>query len=292
MKPRTTASSTASSSITEPSDKANQPLRRLLVLVALPLAALLLWPVPSPAAPQPTGFRSLEGTVTPKRTVPLAVGPQRIIFRFRARRSLPIEVKVIRIDGGRTVRRFVTGPLRPGRWHRKIWNGLDQRGRLVAAGRYLVRIGPAGGRLRTLARPKLYGHLFPVDGPHGIRGSVGEFGAARNGGRIHEGFDVTAACGTPLVAVRSGTVLKVASDPELKGYYVVLKGRSERRTYLYAHLIRPAPVRKGQFVRAGRRLGTVGQTGNAASTPCHLHIEVRTRGRLLDPEPLLSSWLD
>jgi murein DD-endopeptidase MepM/ murein hydrolase activator NlpD len=50
-------------------------------------------------------------------------------------------------------------------------------------------------------------------------------------------------------------------------------------------------VRAGQEVRAGRRIGTVGQTGNAASTPCHLHIEIRSRGDLLDPEPLLNSWL-
>jgi murein DD-endopeptidase MepM/ murein hydrolase activator NlpD len=185
----------------------------------------------------------------------------------------------------------VTAPLRPGRWHRRFWNGLDQKGRLVAAGRYRVRIGPVRGRLRTLAHIRLHGHTFPVDGPHGVRGYVGVFGAARTGGRVHEGFDVTAACGTPLVAVRSGTVLKNAYDPELKGYYVILKGRSERRTYLYAHLIRRASVRAGQEVRAGRRIGTVGQTGNAASTPCHLHIEIRSRGDLLDPEPLLNSWL-
>lgn len=154
----------------------------------------------------------------------------------------------------------------------------------------MVRVGPVGGRLRILGRSRLHGHTFPIDGPHGTRGYIGEFGAPRSGGRIHEGFDATAACGTPLVAVRSGTILKTAYDPALKGYYVVLKGRSERRTYLYAHLARPAPVRSGQKVRAGRRLGTVGQTGNAAGTPCHLHIEVRSRGALLDPAPLLSSW--
>jgi murein DD-endopeptidase MepM/ murein hydrolase activator NlpD len=253
---------------------------------------VLLTPAWSEASAKPDGFRALEGAVTPKRAVPYSVDSQRIIFRFKARTATRMEVRVVRVAGGRTVRRFVTGPLRPGRWHRLFWNGLNQKGRIVASGRYLVKAGPAGGRLRTLARTKLYGHRFPVDGPHGIRGYIGEFGAPRTGGRIHEGFDVTAACGTPLVAVRSGTVLKTAFDPELKGYYVVLKGQAERRTYLYAHLIRAAPVRKGQLVKAGRRIGTVGQTGNAAGTPCHLHIEIRSRGRLLDPEPLLYSWLD
>jgi murein DD-endopeptidase MepM/ murein hydrolase activator NlpD len=123
-----------------------------------------------------------------------------------------------------------------------------------------------------------------------VRGYIGEFGAPRSGGRTHEGFDVTAACGTALVAPRSSTVLKSAFDPELKGYYVVLKGRAERRTYLYAHLMRPAAVRVGQKLRAGRRIGSVGQTGNAWTTPCHLHFEVRSRGRLMDPAPLLYAW--
>jgi hypothetical protein len=242
-------------------------------------------------SPQQDGFRSLQGSVSPKRYVPHSVDPLRIKFRFGARRAVRVEVEISRIANGRVVRRFMTGPLQPLRLHRRSWNGLDSRGRLVPAGRYRVRVGPVGKRLRVLARPKLFGHRFPVRGSHGVRGYIGEFGAPRNGGRTHEGFDVTARCGTPLVAVRSGTVLRVALDPELKGYYVVLKGRSERRTYLYAHLARSAPVRKGQRIRAGRRLGAVGQTGNAASTPCHLHFEIRSRGRLLDPEPLLYSWL-
>jgi murein DD-endopeptidase MepM/ murein hydrolase activator NlpD len=285
MRPRNTASSTASSSITRSGLAA-------LALVPLLAAALTVTAVPSASAAGNAGFRGFEGSVTPRQAVPRSVDPQRIVFRFRAGRALRIEIRIRRISSGRgrLVRRFVTAPLRPGRWHRRTWGGLDSKRRLVGAGRYRVRIGPLGGRLRTVARPRLHSHRFPVAGSHGNRGYIGTFGAPRTGGRIHEGFDVTAACGTPLVALRSGTVLKTAYDAALKGYYVVLKGRAERRTYLYAHLARPAPVRRGQTVRAGRRLGSVGQTGNAASTPCHLHIEVRSRGSLLDPAPLLSAW--
>lgn len=268
------------------------PLSRALTLLLV--ATIGASAVQTADASAPAAFRDLRGSVSPRESVPQSVSPQRIVFRFRARRAVRLEIRIRRVSpgpsAGRVVRRLLTGPLRPGRWHRRRWNGLDSKGRLVAAGRYGVRIGPAGGRLRTLARPRLHGHRFPVAGAHGIRGYIGTFGAPRTGGRIHEGFDVTAACGTPLVAARSGTVLKTAYDPALKGHYVVIKGRSERRTYLYAHLARPAPVRQGQSIRAGRRLGSVGQTGNAASTPCHLHIEVRTRGRLLDPGPLLSAW--
>ena len=247
--------------------------------------------IPSPRG-EPLDFELGRGTVSPKRAVPDSVGPQRIIFRFSARRATPLAVRIVNLVKGRTVRRFVTPPKRPGKWHRLNWDGLDGWGRLVAAGKYRVLVGPAGGPLERLSRLKLFAHRYPIAGPHGSRGAVGEFGAGRNDGRIHEGYDATGSCGTPLVAMRSGTVLKVAYDAELKGNYVVYKGRSERMTYLYAHLERPAPVRVGQTIRAGRRLGTIGQTGNAAGTPCHLHIEMRSRGRLLDPAPVLASALD
>ena len=41
-----------------------------------------------------------------------------------------------------------------------------------------------------------------------MRGAIGEFGAPRSGGRVHEGFDVAAACGTELVAVTTGKVAR------------------------------------------------------------------------------------
>jgi murein DD-endopeptidase MepM/ murein hydrolase activator NlpD len=290
MRPRTTASSTGSSSITE------SPVRLGLALLGLALA-LVFGPVVAPEATgsgRPNSFRGLKGAVLPKATAADSVTPQRLVFRYRAASATSLEIRIRRITAGpgpgRLVSRTLTRPLEPGRWHRRIWRGLDRRGRLAPAGRYSVRIGPAGGRLRTLARLRIRGHLFPVGGPHGTRGYIGQFGAPRYGGRIHEGFDVTASCGTPLVAPRASVVLKNAYDAELKGYYVVMKGRGERRTYLYAHLARRAPVTVDQKIRAGRRVGTVGQTGNAAGTPCHLHIEIRSRGKLLDPEPLLYSW--
>lgn len=235
------------------------------------------------------GFQLDSGTVSPAKSVPDSVRPVRLIYRFRARRAIAIAIRVIRAGRGTTVRRFHSASKRPGRWHRQAWNGLTGRGRSVAPGRYRIAVGPRGGPLRTLGYLRLHGHTFPVAGPHGVRGPVGAFGAARLGGRTHEGFDVTAACGSRLVAVRAGRILKVSYDDRYLGNHVVLKGARERRTYLYAHLSSPAPVRPGQEVRAGRRLGSVGRTGNAAGTPCHLHIEVRSRGRLLDPWPFLSS---
>lgn len=135
-----------------------------------------------------------------------------------------------------------------------------------------------------------YGHVFPVQGPHGERGAVGVYHAPRNGGRIHEGFDITAACGTKLVAVRNGKVLRRGFDPVLYGNYVLIHGEGERRSYFYSHLLRPAPVRRGQWVREGERVGAVGETGNAAGTGCHLHFEIHVRGVAINPESALRRW--
>ena len=105
------------------------------------------------------------------------------------------------------------------------------------------------------------------------------FGAPRNGGRIHEGYDVNAACGTPLVAARGGRVRQEPYDPVLYGNLVIIRGRRTHRDYWYAHLRTTPRVAKGDRVRTGQRLGEIGATGNAASVGCHLHFEVRAARR-------------
>jgi murein DD-endopeptidase MepM/ murein hydrolase activator NlpD len=123
-----------------------------------------------------------------------------------------------------------------------------------------------------------------------VRGPIGEFGAPRSGGRIHEGFDVVASCGTPLVAVRGGRVRRAGYDPVLYGNYLLVHGEGERRSYFYAHLRRPASVDRGDRVLSGQRVGAVGDTGNARTVGCHLHFEIQVRGRPIDPEPALRRW--
>lgn len=135
-----------------------------------------------------------------------------------------------------------------------------------------------------------YGHVFPVQGPHGVRGAVGTYHAPRDGGRIHEGFDITAACGTELVAVRNGRVLQQGYDPVLYGNFLLIHGEGEQRSYFYAHMPRPALVRKGGRVWEGERVGAVGETGNARGLGCHLHFEIHFHGVAVDPEPELRRW--
>ncbi len=123
-----------------------------------------------------------------------------------------------------------------------------------------------------------------------MRGAIGEYHAPRSGGRIHEGFDITAACGTRLVAVRNGRVLRRGFDPVLYGNYLLIHGEGDKRSYFYAHLSRPAKVRRGEEVWEGQPVGFVGETGNAAGTGCHLHFEIHLRGTPIDPGPALRRW--
>jgi len=145
------------------------------------------------------------------------------------------------------------------------------------------------------AQPRAAALLRPAAG-HPVRSRVdyGEGGAqfgADRGGRMHEGQDVFAPAGTPLVAVRDGVVLETGDDGG-RGNYVGIYSPRARETYVYLHMLAPALVRPGERVEAGRRVGRLGCTGSCFGD--HLHFEVR-RGRGLegparDPRPLLERW--
>jgi murein DD-endopeptidase MepM/ murein hydrolase activator NlpD len=198
----------------------------------------------------------------------------------RIRAEGPATVEIVQRRTGRLVRRWVRPDDVDVRWHGRLRGGGP-----AGDGRYVVTLD--GRRVGSFA---FHGHRYPIRGPHADRGGIGYFGAPRNGGRTHEGFDVDAACGTPLAAARGGRVLVSRHDPELYGWLVVVHGRRTQRNYWYAHLDGPPRVAKGDRVRTGQRLGAVGATGNAASVGCHLHFEVRRRGVPVDPEPLLHRW--
>jgi murein DD-endopeptidase MepM/ murein hydrolase activator NlpD len=132
--------------------------------------------------------------------------------------------------------------------------------------------------------------VFPVRGPHTDRGQVGEFGSPRSGGRSHEGFDIVAACGTPLVSARKGKVLVNRFDPVLDGNELVIHARGAGRNYRYSHLRKPGLPEAGDVVETGERIGSVGKTGNARTVGCHLHFEMLVGGHPVDPEPALRRW--
>lgn len=235
------------------------------------------------------GFSLQGSSVTPRNAFFDARGGISIRFRFSAPGRTDLSVRIAGAGAGE-VRRFELAQLQPGTQHELIWNGLTAARRAAPDGVYRILIGPSGSRLAEAGRVSLRGHRYPVRGPHRFRGAVGKFGAGRSGGRVHEGFDVVARCGTPLIAARGGTVVRRRFHPRLDGNFVVIAARKERRTYRYSHLSRPSPLRRGDRVHTGDLVGHVGKTGNARSTPCHLHFEIRAGRRFIDPEPRLRAW--
>jgi len=150
-----------------------------------------------------------------------------------------------------------------------------------------------GAELRQLAaaaRAEARRAVFPVLGEFNWGQGGAQFGASR-GGRAHEGQDVFARTGTPLVAVRRGVVLETGNEGG-RGNYVAIFSPVTRRTYVYLHMNVPSRAKRGDSVDAGQRLGGVGCTGSCSGD--HLHFEIR-RGRGLDgpaenPLPALRRW--
>ncbi|MEK6252696.1 MAG: M23 family metallopeptidase [Actinomycetota bacterium] len=133
--------------------------------------------------------------------------------------------------------------------------------------------------------------VFPVLGPHDYGGPGARFGAPRNR-HTHQGQDVTAACGTPLVSVMTGTV-QFAGYQSAAGNYIVLDNDGTADDFVYMHLATPAYVKTGGVVAAGQQIGVVGETGDA--TGCHLHFEYWQGdwyggGQPIDPLPYLKAW--
>ncbi len=141
-----------------------------------------------------------------------------------------------------------------------------------------VRVRLAAVRAATLA--------FPVPGRDPIA-AQSRFGDPREGGRrVHEGVDIFAPRGTPVIAATDGVVRRVGTQ-RLGGLVVWLRDERGYSQY-YAHLSAQL-VEGGARVHAGDTLGLVGNTGNARTTPPHLHFGLYRRGEgAVDPWPFLA----
>jgi murein DD-endopeptidase MepM/ murein hydrolase activator NlpD len=143
--------------------------------------------------------------------------------------------------------------------------------------------------LPVLRTPAMTGPaVFPIVGRHQIGTSaVQRFGGARG----HEGQDVFAKCGTPLVAAHPGTV-QHADFEGRAGNYVVIQ-MADGGSEAYMHMAEPTALTVGTPVAAGQPIGIVGDTGDAQG--CHLHFEYWTApgwyegGSTIDPLPLLEA---
>lgn len=126
---------------------------------------------------------------------------------------------------------------------------------------------------------------FPVAGK-GNRDVQSFWGASRDGGgRSHEGVDIFASRGTPVVAVADGFITRTGNQG-LGGKQVWLRDGILGNSYYYAHLD-SILTEGGRQVKTGDTLGRTGNTGNAAGGPTHLHFGIYTAGGAVDPYPYI-----
>jgi murein DD-endopeptidase MepM/ murein hydrolase activator NlpD len=140
-------------------------------------------------------------------------------------------------------------------------------------------------KLFILPRTAIPAAAYPIRGPHQLWEG---FGGARN----HQGADVGAACGTPLVAALPGKVQTNEFHPRA-GYHLVIDLAGSDDDIAYMHLVRPSPLQVGQPVGPAQAIGNVGDSGNASG--CHLHFEYWAGdwwggGEPIDPVPILKQW--
>src|SRR4051812_26246322 len=229
--------------------------------------------------------------------------PQSATLRYAVRDPAPLDVAIdlVRVPDGAPVAHWPAATVAPGAEQVVTWNGLAGA-RVPRAGAYEFRIftAPAGVTAASAqsdgpdatAPFAFAGEVFPVAGAYQFAAGSGRFGAPR-GGYAHQGQDVPSPCGTPLVAVRAGTV-KFRAFQARAGNYVVIDGDKTGWDYVYMHLRDPSPFDKGAHVATGQPIGTVGETGDAEG--CHLHFELwsspgwYTGGHAIAPLPSLLRW--
>ena len=130
--------------------------------------------------------------------------------------------------------------------------------------------------------------MFPVYGDARV---ADDFGAARQIG-AHQGNDIFAPFGSPVLAVADGRLNRVGTLP-ISGNRLWLK--TERGdSFFYAHMSAFGPEAvSGREVKAGTLLGFVGNTGDAEPTPPHLHFEIHPNDKkAIDPHEILLAWQD
>lgn len=291
----------------------------LMAVLAVPAAALTGGaPTPAGSAPPPPSrggapdaapssgaLTLLSATTTPRKSFYYGVRSPRLSYTIgssQAQNDLQVDVVG---PSGETVKSFFRNDVVPGVADSIRWDGAASNGRPAPNGRYTFRVLPQTGgpaARRSSARSSdaaplslsfdLFGYAFPVLGAHDYGEAGARFGAGRSG-HTHEGHDVMAKCGTPLVAARGGRV-QYSGYQSAAGNYVIIDGKGTGYDMGYMHLLEPSPLREGMTVRTGEPIGVVGSTGS--STACHLHFEMWTApgwyegGSPIDPLRYLQKW--
>lgn len=112
------------------------------------------------------------------------------------------------------------------------------------------------------------------------------FGDPRSGGRTHEGLDIMAPKGAPVVTPTDAVVIRVGNG-DSSGYNVYTANPGGE-TFAYMHLDAMSELEEGDEIKKGDLIGYVGNTGNASGGATHLHFEIRFDGEGTDPYPRLT----
>jgi len=277
-----------------------------------------------PAPGSKVGTPDPAPSVGELRLVSAATSPRKSFFygirnpRLRYTIASSEPANDLRIDvvneAGEVVKSFYRNDVAPNVEDTIQWDGTASGKRPAPNGRYRFQIVPqdeSPAAMASLSRSiqeakrqasssaqsfvlnfSLYGYAFPILGSHDFGSSGARFGAGR-AGHTHQGQDVMAECGLPLVAARGGRIQYSGYEGNA-GNYVVIDGRGTSLDMAYMHLLEPSPLQEGMTVRTGQPIGLVGQTGDA--TACHLHFEIWTSpgwyegGSPVDPLPYLLRW--
>ena len=264
---------------------------------------------------EPTGFTA-RGGGGDEVQVSAAPPDLRPIFIEVARRFVLPPALLVAVAEVAGDTRSLTG-LTASEW-RRFGHGdpADPREAVAAAARLLLAAGAAGDGGWDAARALLgytalanrldevlalaagYGYRYRTDGPplDPERYVFPIVGNVSYGPHHHDypATDIFAAIGVPVVAATRSVVLRTSPTEVGKGgITATLRGEDGWR-YYYAHLDRLAPsVRPGVVVEAGTLLGWSGNTGNARTTPPHLHFGISLYGQTageISPYPYLQTW--
>jgi murein DD-endopeptidase MepM/ murein hydrolase activator NlpD len=252
-------------------------------------------------APSAGALTLLSAETTPRKSFYFGFRYPRLAFTISSTQPQnDLEIDVLDA-AGTVVKSYYRNDVTPDLPTSIRWDGTTNDGRPAANGRYSFQIrsqAPAPAARRATQSTGLslsfdfYRYAFPILGQHQFGLSSGRFGAARSG-HTHQGQDVMAACGTPLLAARGGLVQYSGYEGNA-GNYVVIDGKGTGFDFMYAHLAEPSPLQTGDTVRTGQPIGLVGDTGDAHG--CHLHFELwgapgwYEGGSPIDPLTYLEQW--
>lgn len=272
----------------------------LAVVLALVVCAPAAAQAPAPvdvesAGGAPIGLWAYDFTVAPGRIV--AGSPVTVSFRADSP-GQRVRARITLGEASLRLRRVATNAVVAERWTPAVEAG-EYTARLVVRTAGLKRVRTFPVTVEPAPEPvapvvaEVGKGIFPVRGEYSFGGAGSRFGAGR-GDHSHQGQDVSAAWGTPLVSPVDGYVYWRKVQAGGAGHYLIIRDAAGA-DYVFMHLVADSElVAKGDPVRAGQPIAQVGSTGSSDGP--HLHFEIwpdgwyAPRSQPIDPLPQLRAW--